>query len=85
MNMWVWRMLGWSSNNILMFGDLITNIQGIYEGQWEAMFSTTLMVYEPDGMDGMYVYGVYISHNSNGNVFDPNTVGLYYGDYSKNW
>lgn len=62
MNMWVWRMLGWSSNNILMFGDLITNIQGIYEGQWEAMFSTTLMVYEPDGMDGMYVYGVYISH-----------------------
>lgn len=85
MNLWVWRMLGWSSNNILMFGDLITNIQGEYEGQWSNIISTTLMVYEPDGMDGMYGYGVYISHNSNGNVFDPNTVGLYYGDYSKNW
>ena len=85
MNLWVWRMLGWSSNNILMFGDLITNIQGEYEGQWNNIISTTLMVYEPDGMDGMYGYGVYISHNSNGNVFDPNTVGLYYGDYSKNW
>lgn len=85
MNLWVWRMLGWSSNNILVFGDLITNIQGVYEGQWNNIISTTLMVYEPDGMDGMYGYGVYISHNSNGNVFDPNTVGLYYGDYSKNW
>lgn len=85
MNLWVWRMLGWSSNNILMFGDLITNIQGEYEGQWSNIISTTLMVYEPDGMDGMYGYGVYISHNSNGNVFDPNTVGLYYGDYAKDW
>ena len=85
MNLWVWRMLSWSSNNILMFGDLITNIQGEYEGQWNNIVGTTLMVYEPDGMDGMYGYGVYISHNSNGNVFDPNTVGLYYGDYSKNW
>ena len=85
MNLWVWRMLGWSSNNILMFGDLITNIQGEYEGQWNNIISTTLMVYEPDGMDGMYGYGVYISHNSNGNVFDPNISGLYYGDYAKDW
>lgn len=85
MNLWVWRMLSWSSNNILMFGDLITNIQGEYEGQWNNIVGTTLMLYELDGMDGMYGYGVYISHNSNGNVFDPNTVGLYYGDYSKNW
>lgn len=84
-NMWVWRMLGWSSNNILMFGDLITNIQGIYEGQWEASISTTLMVYEPDGMDGTYAYGVYISHNPNGNIFTPNTSSLYYGDYAKDW
>lgn len=62
MNLWVWRMLSWSSNNILMFGDLITNIQGEYEGQWNNIVGTTLMVYEPDGMDGMYGYGVYISH-----------------------
>ena len=85
MNLWVWRMLGWSSNNILMFGDLITNIQGEYEGQWNNIISTTLMVYEPDGMDGMYGYGVYISHNPNGNVFDLNSTTLYYGDYAKDW
>lgn len=85
MNLWVWRMLGWSANNILMFADLITNIQGEYEGQWNAMISSALMVYEPDGMDGTYMYGVYISHNPNGNVFDPNTIGLYYGDYAKDW
>lgn len=85
MNLWVWRMLGWSSNNILMFGDLITNIQGEYEGQWNNIISTTLMVYEPDGMDGMYGYGVYISHNPNGNIFTPNTSSLYYGDYAKDW
>lgn len=85
MNIWVWRMLCWSANNMLMFGDLITNIQGEYEGQWNAMISAALMVYEPDGMDGTYTYGVYISHNPNGNVFDPNTTGLYYGDYTKDW
>lgn len=85
MNIWVWRACGWSSNNILVFGDLITNIQGIYEGQWEGMVSTTLMVYEPDGMDGTYVYGVYISHNPNGNIFTSNTSSLYYGDYAKDW
>lgn len=85
MNMWVWRMLGWSSNNILMFGDLITNIQGVYEGQWNNTVGTALMVYELDGMDGMYGYNVYIAHNPNGNVFDPNTATLYYGDYAKDW
>lgn len=85
MNLWVWRMLGWSSNNILMFGDLITNIQGEYEGQWNNTVGTTLMVYELDGMDGMYGYGVYISHNPKGNIFDANTVTLYYGDYRKDW
>ena len=85
MNLWVWRMLGWSSNNILMFGDLITNIQGEYEGQWNNTVGTTLMVYELDGMDGMYGYSVYIAHNPNGNVFDPNTATLYYEDYRKNW
>lgn len=85
MNLWVWRMLGWSANNILMFGDLITNIQGEYEGQWGATIGGALMVYEPDGMDGTYIYGTYISHNPNGNVFDPNTQTLYYGDYAKDW
>lgn len=85
MNLWVWRMLGWSSNNILMFGDLITNIQGEYETQWSQIVSLTLMVYEPDGMDGNYIYGIYISHNPNGNVFDSHTTYLYYGDYAKNW
>lgn len=85
MNMWVWRACGWSTNNILVFGDLITNIQGEYEGQWNNIISTTLMVYEPDGMDGMYGYGVYISHNPNGNVFDLNSPNLYYGDYAKDW
>lgn len=85
MNLWVWRMLGWSSNNILMFGDLITNIQGEYEGQWNNTVSTTLMVYELDGMDGMYAYRVYIAHNPNGNVFNPNVPTLYYGDYAKDW
>ena len=85
MNLWVWRMLGWSSNNILMFGDLITNIQGEYEGQWNNTVGTALMVYELDGMDGMYGYSVYIAHNPNGNVFDPNTATLYYGDYEKDW
>lgn len=43
------------------------------------------MVYEPDGMDGNYIYGVYISHNLNGNVFDPYTTYLYYEDYAKDW
>ena len=85
MNLWVWRMLGWSSNNILMFGDLITNIQGVYEGQWNSIISASLMVYEPDGMDGIYGYSVYIAHNPNGNVFDPNKSSLYYGDYAKDW
>lgn len=85
MNLWVWRMLGWNSNNILMFGDLITNLQGDYEGQWNNIVSTTLMVYELDGMTGSYSYRVYISHNPNGNVFDPNTATLYYGDYGKDW
>ena len=85
MNLWVWRMLSWSSNNILMFGDLITNIQGEYEGQWNNIVGTTLMLYELDGMDGMYGYGVYISHNPKGNIFDANTVTLYYGDYRKDW
>ncbi|WP_162611646.1 BT_3987 domain-containing protein [Alistipes sp. An116] len=85
LNLGVWRMLGWSANNMLMFGDLITNIQGEYEGQWGAIIGTALMVYEPDGMDGTYMYGVYISHNPNGNVFDPNTTSLYYGDYAKDW
>lgn len=85
MNLWVWRMLGWSSNNILMFGDLISNIQGEYEGQWNMIVSSTLMVYYPDGMDGLYTYGVYIAHNPNGNIFSSNTSNLYYGDYSKDW
>lgn len=85
MNLWVWRMLGWSSNNILMFGDLITNIQGEYEGQWSNTVGTALMVYELDGMDGMYGYSVYIAHNPNGNVFDSHTTYLYYGDYAKDW
>lgn len=85
MNMWVWRMCGWSANNILVFGDLISNIQGDYEGQWIGITGTTLFVYEPDGMDGVYTYAVYISHNVNGNIFDSHTTYLYYGDYSKNW
>lgn len=70
---------------ILMFSDLISNIQGDYEGQWNNIFSLTLMTYEPDGMDGMYGYGVYISHNPNGNVFNSNTSDLYYDDYAKDW
>ena len=70
---------------MLMFGDLITNIQGEYEGQWNAMVSTALMVYEPDGMDGTYTYRVDISHNPNGNIFSPDQPGLYYGDYAKDW
>lgn len=85
MNLWVWRMLGWSSNNILVFGDLITNIQGVYEGQWNNIVSSTLMVYELDGMTGSCSYRVYISHNPNGNIFTPNTSSLYYGDYAKDW
>ena len=84
-NLWVWRMCGWSLNNLLMFGDLISNIQGDYETQWSQIVSLTLMVYEPDGMDGNYIYGIYISHNPNGNVFDSHTTYLYYGDYAKNW
>lgn len=84
-NLWVWRMCGWSPNNLLTFGDLISNIQGDYETQWNQIVSLTLMVYEPDGMDGNYIYGVYISHNLNGNVFDPYTTYLYYEDYAKDW
>lgn len=68
-----------------MFGDLITNLQGVYEGQWESIVSQTLMVYYPDGMDGVYLYGVYIAHNPNGNIENPITAGLYYGDYAKDW
>ena len=68
-----------------MFGDLISNIQGDYETQWSQIVSLTLMVYEPDGMDGNYIYGIYISHNPNGNVFDSHTTYLYYGDYARNW
>ena len=78
-------MCGWSPNNLLTFGDLISNIQGDYETQWNQIVSLTLMVYEPDGMDGNYIYGVYISHNLNGNVFDPYTTYLYYEDYAKDW
>ena len=85
MNLWVWRMLGWSANNMLVFGDLITNIQGEYEGQWNSIISLALTVFEPDGMDGTYIYGVYISHNPNGNVFDSNSTSLYYEDYTKDW
>ena len=85
MNLYIWRLCEWSANNILMFGDLITNLQGVYEGQWGSIVSMALMVFYPDGMDGTYVYGVYISHNPNGNVFNPNSNDLYYGDYAKDW
>ena len=84
-NLWLWHLCGWRSNNILVFGDLISGLQGNYEGQWNSIFSLTIMMYEPDAMDGQYLYGIYISHNPNGNVFNPNTVGLYYGDYAKDW
>lgn len=83
MNLAVWRMMGWSANNILVFSDLITNIQGSYEGIWSDLPFIVLMVYELDGMDGGY--SILIDHNPNANVFDPNTVVLYYKDYTKDW
>ena len=84
-NLWLWHLCGWRSNNILVFGDLISGLQGNYEGKWNSIFSLTIMMYEPDAMDGQYLYGIYISHNPNGNVFNPNTVGLYYVYYAKDW
>lgn len=83
MNIAIWRMFGWSTSNILVFGDLITNIQGSYEGMWIDIPGTALMVYELDGMDGGY--SVLIDHNPDANVFDPRTSTLYYGDYTKDW
>ena len=85
MNLYIWRLCEWSANNILMFGDLITNLQGVYEGQWQSIVSATLSVYYPDGMDGVYVYGVYIAHSPNANVVNPIATVLYYGDYAKDW
>lgn len=83
MNIAIWRMFGWSTSNILVFGDLITNIQGDYEGMWADIPATTLMVYELDGLDGGY--SVLISHHPDANVFEPNLTSLYYGDYTKDW
>lgn len=85
MNLYIWRLCEWSANNILMFGDLITNLQGVYEGQWNQIVSMALSVFYPDGMDGVYLYGVYIAHSPNANVENPIATGLYYGDYAKDW
>lgn len=83
MNIAFCRMLGWSTSNILVFGDLITNLQGDYEGMWGNIPNNALMAFEPDGMDGGYQ--VLIDHNPYGKVFDPRLTELYYDDYKKDW
>ncbi len=85
MNVAIWDMMGYCPNNMIVWGDLISNEQSAYESSWNEVPGLLWAVFGDEAMDGTYIYNQRTCHNPLGNVFDPNTPGLYYDDYIKDW
>lgn len=86
MNIAIWDMMGYCPNNMIVWGDLISNEQSAYETSWNMVPGMLWSVFGDGAMDGTYTYIQIICHNTLGNVFDPDDIyGMYYDDYTKDW
>lgn len=78
MNLYAWTGLRTYPNNIIVWGDLISNSQGVYEGAWNNISSMIWMCYDPDAMEGSVMYGITMLNETRDGI--PQ-----YDEYVKDW
>lgn len=75
-NIYQWTTALPRRNNILVFGDLISNHQGRYEASWSTVPSCIWMTFPDGAMDGVYNFNMYVN---------TPIYGLEYDQYGKDW
>lgn len=58
MNVAIWDMMGYCPNNMIVWGDLISNEQGPYEAAWNMVPGMLWSVFGDGAMDGNYAYNM---------------------------
>lgn len=58
MNVAIWDMMGYCPNNMIVWGDLISNEQGAYESSWNEVPGMLWGVFGDGMMDGDYMYNM---------------------------
>lgn len=58
MNVAIWDMMGYCPNNMIVWGDLISNEQGPYEAAWNMVPGALWAVFGDGAMDGDYTYNM---------------------------
>lgn len=77
MNVAIWDMMGYCPNNVIVWGDLISNKQGVHESSWNGVPGMLWAVFGDGVMDGDYSYNML-----------PNTASLAevpYNYLTKDW
>lgn len=70
MNVSVWKNIGWASNDIIVWGDLISNEQSKYEEAWSVMPSSFWFLYPEGSLEGSYGYNMFLDpvYTSDGRI-----------------
>lgn len=76
MNVAIWDMMGYCPNNMIVWGDLISNEQSAYESSWNAVPGMLWAVFGDGAMDGDYAYNM---------IPNTSTGGVPYNYLSKDW
>lgn len=77
MNVAIWDMMGYCPNNMIVWGDLISNEQGAHESSWNGVPGMLWAVFGDGAMDGDYAYNMIPN--------TPNSPEVSYNYLAKDW